>query len=307
MSVLKTLFDFRSGELERIPYLLYSLVGFLVMLITGTAFISYLHEGGGLMVFLGLLFALSIYVSFSLSVQRVRHIGLESPILLVLSFFALMTLALFVLPLKQVSTDGNQVTQFIGSAPEIITYAVFLLWGVPGAFLEKKPFRVLFYDAKTGELRRLPYFGYLLFTSVFFGFLLYLVTLPFQMLMMFFGSSLLLALIGFFVMIILVIYWIASFYATAVLMIKRMRNIGFKRPILYLLLYFVFMIVALGGVVLHGLMTVDFTAIQQTNDISPLVPYFVWGGISYLIILVFSLYVLFAPEGSLNQSKSLKK
>ena len=307
MSVLKTLFDFRSGELERIPYLLYSLVGFLVMLITGTAFISYLHEGGGLMVFLGLLFALSIYVSFSLSVQRVRHIGLESPILLVLSFFALMTLALFAVPLDQVSTDGNQVTQFIGSAPEIITYAVFLLWGIPGAFLEKRPFRVLFCEAKTGELRRLPYFGYLLFTSIFFGFLLHLITLPFQMLMMFFGSTFLLAIIGVFVMIILVIYWIASFYATAVLMIKRMRNIGFSRPILYFCLYMLYFFGILGGFFLHLVMTVDFAALQETKDIAPLVPYFIWGGIWYLTVIIFSLFILFAPEGTLNSTKKLKK
>lgn len=307
MSVLKTLFDFRSGELERIPYLLYSLVGFLVMLITGTVFISYLHEGGALMVFFGLLFALSIYVSFSLSVQRVRHIGLESPVLLVLSFFALMTLALSVVPLDQVSTDGNQLTQLIGSVPEIITYAIFLLWGVPGAFLAKKPFRILFCEAKIGELRRLPYLGYLLFTSVFFGFLLSLVTLPLQMLIMFFGSTILLTLIGFLVMIILVIYWAVSVYASAVVMIKRMRNIGFKRPILYFFLYIAFMLLFVGGLFLHAFMSVDFTAIQQTNDISPLVPYFVWGGISYLIILIFSLFVLFAPEGTLNSSEKGKK
>lgn len=307
MSVLKTLFDFRSGELERIPYLLYSLVGFLVMLITGTAFISYLHEGGGLMVFLGLLFALSIYVSFSLSVQRVRHIGLESPILLMLSFFALMTLALSVMPLDPVSQANNQSILMGETAYKLIIYAVFLLWGIPGAFLAKKPFRVLFCEAKTGELRRLPYFGYLLFTSIFFGFLLSLVILPLEMLMMFFGSSLLHALIGLLVLIILVIYWAASVYASSVLMIKRMRNIGFKRPILYFFLYMAFILLFVGGVFLHAFMNIDFVAIQQTNDIAPLVPYFVWGGISYLIIIIISLFVLFAPEGTLNQSKKLKK
>ncbi|MBP9693201.1 MAG: hypothetical protein KBE16_00625 [Alphaproteobacteria bacterium] len=305
MSVLKTLFDFRSGELERIPYLLYSLVGFLVMLVSGTIFITYLPEGGSLMVLFGLLFALSIYVAFSLSVQRVRHIGLESPILLVLSFFALMTLALFVVPLDPVSQANNQLMSM--TPYQLITYAVFLLWGIPGAFLEKRPFRVLFCEAKTGELRRLPYFGYLLFTSIFFGFLLHLITLPFQMLMMFFGSTFLLAIIGVFVMILLVIYWIASFYATAVLMIKRMHNIGFSRPILYFCLYMLYFFGVLGGFFLHLVMTVDFAALQETKDIAPLVPYFIWGGIWYLTVIIFSLFILFAPEGTLNSTKKLKK
>lgn len=302
MSILKTLFDFRSGELERVPYLLYSLVSLLIMVVGGGLLMSEGFEGIGWILFLP-----SAYITFTLSVQRVRHIGLESPILLVLSFFALMTLTLFVMPLNQVNQAGNSLSEMGGGATQIIPYVVFLLWGVPGAFLDKKPFRILFCDAKTGELRRLPYFGYLFFVSIFLSLLLYLVLLPFQMLMMFSSSSVFAVLVGLVAIVAGLVYGISSFYATAVLMIKRMRNIGFKRPILYFWLYMAFVFGVLGVLVLHAVMTLDFTILKETKDIGPLVPYLIWGGIYYLLSLGFSLFVLFAPEGTLNSSKKLKK
>lgn len=146
----------------------------------------------------------------------------------------------------------------------------------------------MFGDLRTGSLRRLPYLGY----SVF----LFVLMLVLGGLLIFGGVALLAWLnLSMTMMIIIGSFYVvvscAALYASIILTIKRMRNIGFQKPILYFIVFFI----------LALLMSMLIEYLEITG---PVFLYYLLSAFYVIFYISIQLFLYIAPESYVRKKHS---
>lgn len=147
--------------------------------------------------------------------------------------------------------------------------------------------KTMFCGLKTGSMRRLPYLGY----SVF----LYVLLLVLACIFFFVGIAALAYLDLNMVAIVIgvglyVIVSSASLYASIVLTIKRIRNIGFQKPIS------TFILLVASAVLM--VMLIEYLELAGLAIL-----YWAMNGLYMIFYVAVQLFLFLAPEGCIGKSK----
>ena len=235
MNLLKTMFvQLRAGNLGRLFYIPIS----LILLFVIVKLRNIVHDEGvltlSLMGIVSVTLLLATFVLyFAVSVMRAKNLGFYNPKLFCyLTFIFGWGVSTFnglfagyeILILNSLSCLSTS----------FLMISMCILFFSPENFVHSQPIRVLFWDLKKGELRRLPFLGYLMLgMALWSGAILYSA----QMWSLFKADS-----TGFLILSVFLIYMF-HFYITFVLCVKRVRNIGSNFAVIIVCILFSFLFI----------------------------------------------------------------
>lgn len=297
--------DLRQGQLQRIPFLgcsFYTNFLFLGGLILFLSILGGLFFGGAQLLQLtmsaenlgallslfpmtgvGALYAVYavpvlvylvfFYISFVLTIKRMRNIGVKSPILtFILSFIGLIILTILALAFE------SPIVLTVSYLSAIyITLGLFVL---PQGFVQQRPLKILFADIKKGSLRRVAFFGYVL--------LMYWVANFFVGIL---GGSFMSYKMQAELNVSTALFVLLTSYMAFVLTVKRLRHINFKHPVTLAFILFLIDFIYCG----IGYSSYESSVIELLRT--------VWLCVDVIILL----FLLFTPGNFFKRNEEAKK